>query len=479
MEFARRVARNALFNLLSLIVGSLSGLLLSITLARILGAEQFGVYSLAIAVGSMAISFATLGIDNAVMRYIAFSHGRKDLEGIRAHFYYFAKVKAVITLIVSTILITLSPKLAEIFNDERLSIPFALAGLIVLVASFSNFLNSFFRGLQKFDYSFFRQIVYETSRWVFVIPLALFFLASGAVLGSVLAYTTSLIFLFVLAIKHRELIFGNKTHISPKVNNYMGFMTIASISGIVYAYVDSIMIGYLMDTTYVGYYRAAYTIVFAIIGFASSLATVLLPTFTQISLRDIENALERLNRYSAILAFPSVVLLSHFSKELISTLYGRDFLPSASVMFYLSFALIPGTFSYLITIFNAKERADIRAYIVITSMVLNVALNYALIIKMGITGAAIATVISRFFVISATIVLLNRVLGLQPKIGSCLRPLVATVIMFIVLLVLPKPESIYTGILEILLTLMIYFLLLVGLKALTKKDLRYIKSVIG
>ncbi len=151
MEVARKIAKNTFYNFTTLLVGNLSGLFLAILLARILKPENFGIYSLALVIANLSIALSTLGIDNAVVRYISFYHGRNDVNALRSHFKHFLKVKMVATVIVATSLILLSGILASIFGDERLRMPFILAGAVVFLASISNLFASFSRGLQRFD----------------------------------------------------------------------------------------------------------------------------------------------------------------------------------------------------------------------------------------------------------------------------------------------------------------------------------------
>lgn len=479
MDVGRRVARNAIYNVSGLIICNVSGLFLTIVLARILKPEYFGIYSLALSIAMLSIALANLGVDNAIIRYVAYYVGRNDYAKIRGHFRYFLKVKIALSALVSTFLIFLSKHLAAIFGDERLMIPFVFAGLVVLFASFANFLNSFFMGLQEFKYVLLKRIVYEASRWIFVVPLGMLYLASGAILGTSIAHAVSFIFLcFILIKKYIHYIKGSTKTADRGVRAFIGFMTIASISGIVYTYVDSVMIGYLLTPTDVGYYRAAYVIVFAIIGLISSFSYVLFPTFTQLSIEDIGRSLERLMRYTSIVAFPSVFVIIYLSKIIIKLVYGNDYLPAVAPIMVLAFVLIPGAFDYLITIFSAKERPDINASIITTSMILNVILNYVLITSIGIVGAAVATVISRFFVLFVVMFLLYRLFKISVNIKAITKPLIASATMVAVLIVFSESAILARDIINVILAGFVYLLILLILKGITSEDINYLRAII-
>ncbi len=479
MKVAKRTVKNTFFNFLSIFIGNLSGLFLIIILARILKPENFGIYSLAIVVANLSVGLATVGIDNAVVRYVSFYH-RRDDNLLRSHFRYFLKVKTAISSLASAMLILFSGLLSNLFGDEKLRIPFIFASVIVLFMSINGSFNSFSKGLQRFDLVFFRQIIYEFTRWVLTIPLAIAFLALGAIAGVALSYLIStLTILYLLVKNYRSLIFGETFAISGKAKKYMGFMSIASLSGITFTYVDSIMIGYLLDATHVGFYRAAYTPVFAIAGFASSLAGVLLPTFTQLSENQIEAGLSKLNRYVSMVIFPLTIVIVSFSPQIILVLYGKEYLISANAMKVLALGMIAGGYGYLTSILNAKERADLVASIVVAGMMANIILNYILIPEFGIAGAAIATTLSRFMVIASVVIVLIKILKINPKIGDILKPLIASVPVAIYLMLISTPRSLIIGIMEITTSFIIYLIILMVLKGLTKGDIEYIIKLLG
>jgi len=479
LDVAKRVARNAVYRTGALIVGNASGLLLAVILARLLKPEHFGVYSLTLSIVMLASALANLGIDGAVIRYVAYHAGRQDLKKLRGNFRYFLKIKVILAATISGLMILLSEPIAGLFQNQSLAIPLMLSGFIVVFVSLTGILNGFFAGMQEFKFVFLKQAVYELSRWIFIIPLSLLFLSAGAVAGIALAYLVSFLLLLGIIFKnYRNYTFGENSPRDEKARAFVGFMTIAGISGIIYAYVDSLMIGYFIGTTEVGYYRAAYTIVFAIVGFLG-MADVLFPVFTQLGGNDLSNAVNRLARYTSAIAFPAAAGLTFLSKKIITGVYGVEYIPGALPLAILSFVLIPASFNYLLTVFNAKEMPEYSAYLITASMLLNVVLNYILINIYGIGGAALATLISRIFVVSFAIFLLYRVLRLRINVKVVLKPALCSMIMLGALLVIPEPTSLIAGIVEVTFGVIFYFALLFAVKGLTAEDIRYVVVSLG
>jgi O-antigen/teichoic acid export membrane protein len=477
MELARRVAKNTFYNVSALILGNVSGLFLTIILARILKPEQFGIYSLALSIAMLATSLSSLGIDGAVVRYTAYYVGINDIESVRGHLRYFVKVRLILSVFVSLALIVSSKVLAEFFGDSRLVIPFVISGSIVFFYSLVCFLDAFFKGLQRFEYTLLKQIVYETSRWVFVIPLAMMYLAVGALIGFSIAFAVALTLLFVIFIfKYLYFIRGDSKPVTSRVNAFMGYMTIASLSGLIYAYVDTIMIGYFLTPTDVGFYRAAYTIVFAVVELISSVSVVLFPTFTQLSFEDINKALDRLTRYVSVLTYPLALFMILLSKDIIKIIYGMDYLPAVKPIVVLAFTIIPGTFGYLYTIFNAKEKPEIVALLNICGMIVNIVLNYYFILRFGIVGAAFATVASRSLMIAVVVVLLYKWFNIMVNAKTMSKPLISIGIAILVLFCIK--DIFHSTALKLLIAYILYLGILIITKTLTIDDIRYLRAIV-
>ncbi len=474
MELARRVAKNTFYNVSALIIGSVSGLFLTIFLARILKHEQFGIYSLALSIAMLATSLSSLGIDGAVVRYTAYYDGIHDVKGVRTHLRYFLKIRIILSIIVFSTLLSCSKWIAVFFHNEALFLPFIISAFITLFYSFMVFFDSFFKGLQKFEFTFAKQVIYEGARWVFVLPLATTMLAVGALIGVAISFFVAFLFLTIILIfKYSHYIFGEVDDVYGKVEAFIGYMTIASLSGIIYAYIDTIMIGYLLTTTDVGYYRASYTVVFAIAGLISSFCSVLFPTFTQMTVDEINKALNRLIRYSAMLTFPLSFVLYFLSEKIILFIYGADYLPAVDVMHVLAFILIVSSFDYLYSIFSAKEVPEITATLNVFGMLLNIFLNYILILKFGIVGAAMATVLSRIIVLACVIVALYKLFKIVFNLRVPLKLLLFVIFDLIIVNYLAVDLSI-----KLLSALVVYFVLLIITRTLTLDDIKYFINVL-
>jgi len=222
-----------------------------------------------------------------------------------------------------------------------------------------------------------------------------------------------------------------------RILRFLSFLTIGSISGVVFAYVDSIMLGIFMAAEYVGFYRASYNIVIAIAGLAA-IAGVLFPVFIQLEGDDLNNAFQKVFKYSTILSFPFAFGLAFIAEPFVKVIYGSDYLPAVYPLYALSFLIITATTDFFGTMFNAKEKPEYPAMVIIVSMTLNVILNYFLILKFGMIGAAVATVISTYFNFVSLSILSKRVLDIFPALSSIYKPLFSSLAMVAFLYFIPN-----------------------------------------
>jgi O-antigen/teichoic acid export membrane protein len=254
-------------------------------------------------------------------------------------------------------------------------------------------------------------------------------------------------------------------------------MSFASISGIVFAYVDSIMLGILLPAEYVGIYRAAYNVVFAFIGIIS-IAFVLFPIFTQLDGLELENAFKRVFRYSSILVFPITFGLIFFAEPVVRIVYGVDYMPSVTPMYALSILIILTPLDFFGILFTAKGKPEFPAKLMIVSSAINIILNYIFIVNLGVLGAAIATVVSRSFNIVILGILSKRILNIAPNLDSIYKPLFSSAIMGLFLYLVPAPSTFLLSIFEILVGVFIYLTTLILLRGLMREDLVFLIETI-
>jgi len=477
VELARRVLKNSFFSSSSALIRGIGGFLFSVIIARILTPEQYGIYALAISL-CFFIMQMDFGTGYSAIRYLAASE--RDEYLARGYFKFFFKLRIALGLIYAILLIVLADFLAfHVFNKPEMSMPLKILAFFFLFFFLSDFIDCCSQAFQNFKYPAIRHAINESLKFALVIPLALIFF-NGIFVGLALASTLTFILMFSLFRRRYSHLFKGaaKKIETERVLRFMGFVSIGAISGVVFSYVDMIMLGIFLPAEYAGYYKAATNIVFGIVGL-TGIAGVLFPVFTQLEGESLEDAFKKVFRYASILSFPFAVSLAYFSPQIVSVIYGVDYLPASLPLSILSPLIIFNATNFFGVLFGAKEKPEYSTAISIASMAMNVLLNYILILKFGMIGAAIATTTSRFFDIIAAGVIAKKIFGVSPHASSIYKPAFASIAMFLLLKTLPNPETLFSGLFELCLAIALYFAVLFLIKGIEFEDLRYAKAIFG
>ena len=479
VKFARNVLKNAFFNSSSALIRGIGGFLFSVVLARFLTPDLYGIYALATSLCFFVLHLDP-GTNYTAVRYIAYAIGKKDKYSARGYFSFLFKIRFVLGLIFAISLAIIGKFSYRLFNKPLLFIPLEILSIFLFFFYLTDFLDACSQALQNFKYPAIRHTIYEILKFAFVLISLFIGFFYGIFLGIALAALLTFLIIFsILRQRYNFLFKGTIAKIEKKrVLKFLGFMSIGSISGMIYSYIDMIMIGIFLPSEYAGYYKAATNIIFGIGGLIA-ITGVLFPVFTQLEGESLENAFRKVFKYSAILSFPLTVSIAYFSGEIVKVVYGVSYLPASLPLLILSPVIIFNSINFFETLFGAKEKPEYNSAISVASMSLNVILNYFLIIKFGVVGAAIATTISRFFRITTMGILSHFILKISPEIGSIYKPLFASSVMFIILQLMPHPDNLLLGIFELCLSFAFYFAVMLLIRGIEIKDFRYAKAVFG
>ena len=188
------------------------------------------------------MTFTDLGINSTVVRYVAHSYGLRDYELVRGYIRGLTKLKVLLALAVSILLFLTSDWLAfHVFHEQGLSLPLKIISLYVLFFSLSGYINAVFNAFNDFRSNFIKSLSYEVVRLFLIILLvSLGFSVVGALLGFVIASFFSLVILLLLLLKnYGKYVFGRAKRIDWKrIIRFTSYLTIGSITWVVFAYVD-------------------------------------------------------------------------------------------------------------------------------------------------------------------------------------------------------------------------------------------------
>jgi O-antigen/teichoic acid export membrane protein len=160
--------------------------------------------------------------------------------------------------------------------------------------------------------------------------------------------------------------------------------------------IDSVMMSWVLPENFVGWYSAAYGLVFSINSLFLGFRVAIVPSLTRAYANDpttVQQWYYRSVKYSLMLSLPIAIGGMLTAYPLIRLLYADEFLPSALALQILIWDvpfIMFTSFCGNITTIIREERAAARIYTI--NALANVILNLYAIPRFGLVGAALVTV---------------------------------------------------------------------------------------
>ena len=152
-----------------------SRFIVAFLLARILGAEHYGAYNVALSAATIAGGMALIGLDAALVRHIALWHSRNDDAGVWGAIQIGLGVTALLSVLMGTALFASAYWIAdEVFHDPELAPYLQVSAVIVPFLTLSDTLAGATRGFKNVHYMVLAQnFVQPTVRVILIIIFAL------------------------------------------------------------------------------------------------------------------------------------------------------------------------------------------------------------------------------------------------------------------------------------------------------------------
>ena len=381
------IQRQSTISLASTLGLTAIGFLSTMYFAHTVGPAILGAYFLFVAYFSVFNLIGDGGFGSAAVKRIS------EGEDQNAYFTAFVLLRVVLTVISVGFLLIIQPYLVKLTSSGM----FTWLVLALIISTFTNIASNSVYGRGKVGVSQLGNLVDNLTRiGIQVAAIALGFglagLAGGFVAGLIVAGLFNLRFLDLAFAPFR------RSHIASLFT--FSFWIFLSSSGyIVFAYADTIMIGYFMTEADVGIYRVALQLTSIAAFIALALHTTLYPKISywgkQGDLTPVESALARAFTYSLLLAVPVVLGGWLLGERMLYFFYGESFTAGAGALAILLLVQVANVFMYLQTMcLNALDRPRDSFRVTAIAVTANIVLNLLLIPAYGIVGASAATLVT-------------------------------------------------------------------------------------
>ena len=495
-SITNQVIKNSIWNFLAIFVAKAGGLLFVAIVARLLLPEKYGIYALATSLALLTLTLTNRGVNQTLSRYVAEAIGKNNKKLAAAEYKFILNLKFLLTIISTALLFMLAyPLTFYVFKKPDLFFPLIISSAYLFVLSFENFYLTLFYTIKKAKYLVSREAILQSCKVLFILFISVFvakiYHISAVILILIISVLVSFFFLFTYLKKIIPFIFvkSNEKVKKKRILKFLYYSCLVGTSVVVFAYVDIIMLGIFLTSEYTGYYSAAFAIIGSLYSFIL-IANVLIPFFTQMKKDNLPRAFDKIFRYLSLISFPMVFGVIVLGKYFIRLFYGHHYLPAALPLYFLAILIFEmPVIDALKSLLFAREKPKYFAKIVLASILINISLNYFLITNLlkismiwAMTGVAIATLVSRTFLLVSISHTARKKLQIFFKLKYIVRPLISALIMALALFFINlhiKDMTLLIGIGEIFLGAAIYITLLYNLGGFTTKDVDVFWEIIS
>lgn len=236
------------------------------------------------------------------------------------------------------------------------------------------------------------------SAWVLV--GFVFFLAGFGVLGLIYGLIIGTLLALVIAFVRCETSIGRPTRASIRsVVDYAKYYSISSVGGRVYQWMDIAIIGLFLTYTEVGAYEVAWEITLLVLIASDSIATTLFPQMSNwnadAETDRIATAVSNAVGITLFISLPALLGTVVIGENILRVVFGPEFVIAfGALVVLMGEKVVQAANGVLDRTIQALNRPDLTARAMVVTIVLNLVLNFALIPRFGILGAALATTFS-------------------------------------------------------------------------------------
>ena len=410
---------------------------MAVLLARLLGADSYGLYSIALTIATLGSAFSVVGLDSALIRYVAVYTRRADRPSVLGTLRVGIGVPMLASGVAAAALLVMAGPIArDVVGDPRLEPLIRIVALLVPAMVSNSVLAATLQGAQRIGWAVVAELFAQPIvRFAILVVFALLGMtAELALLASTLATVaaTALLLSFV----HRQVSLAG---IAGEARSEPGLMLRFSLpvyfSNLVNSFganLQTLLLGAMASVASSGIFSVANQVMLVGAIFHSAIVQASMPIFAELQDSDDRSRLNALYRTTSKWTFtvnlPFFLIAVLFPGALLS-IFGPEFTEGATALAILAFASMAnaatGTSGAMLDMTGHTRMKLVNSTLAVG---LAIALNLLLIPALGISGAAIASLGSVATVNLLRVAEVGWLVRVGPYDASWAKPMLAAVV---------------------------------------------------
>lgn len=471
MNTAQIIVKNWLSLSFVAIVSKLLSFILTIYIARYLGDVGLGKYSFALAFTGLFIIFSDIGLSRLTIREVA-----RDKLRAESYLSNAATIKSILSLATFGLIFFIINLLNYPVDT---TVVVYIIGLSAILHSFARLFQAIFNAFERMEYETITTavellIVVGLGVCVLILGYGLIGLAYVILIASIINVLFSLFITIKVFTKPKFKIDWKFWKSTVKEALPFG-LTTAFVT--VYFQIDTVMLSIMKDDAVVGWYNAAYRLIFALMFIPTAFVGSIFPIISRFfvsSQNSLKVAYEKTFKYLIIIGIPLAIGTTILADRIVLIIYGKDFNNSVVALQILIWVALLMFLTYLIgTVLESVNRQGRVSKVAGINALVNVFLNLLLIPKFSFIGASVATVATEAIGFILLFHSISKHLHAVPLFKLTLKPLIASLPMSLFIFYFKEINTVML----IAVAVLLYFGMIYCLRAVSEEDIGLFRRV--
>ena len=432
--YVARVARGAGISTAGQGAGRVLGYATQSALARGLGRESFGLYTLGVAVVTAAQIISQFGLDNGVVRYVAHYRAQGDTARVRGTILQAVGLTFAFSLVVAVAIFFGAGTIAGFFDPDLEPVVRAFAFAVPFFALMSIICWAT-QGFQTVAYATYTQQILRPLIYLLLV-IGVYFVGASLV-GVVAAYVISMALGVLIGLFFLRRLFPPLLNFRtrPKFETRALFgvsvpMSVSRATQYANNWTAILVLGIFQPAGVVGLFQAAFrTATFATLvrfAFNGIFSPIISNLHAQENTEDLGRLYKDVTRWTFTGAFAIFLLIVLLTSEILTVFGGKEYAAGATALIIVAFAqLFSTSVGPANTMLAMTDNQTVLMIITTIGALTGVAVCFALIPDFGMIGAAIGAAAAILTENTATLIFVRRRLGFWPYNLVFWKPLAA------------------------------------------------------
>jgi O-antigen/teichoic acid export membrane protein len=494
-----KVSAKGGFNVLwGLVVSSIISAVGVIFIARLLGSDAYGLYTIALTAPNLFLIFRDWGMTYAMIRFTAKYRAEGRMDEVRSVLLSGLIFELVSGLVLCLLSFVLSDYLAgTVFNRPTLAPLMQIASFYILASAVVSAVSAAFTGLERMALNSVMTICQSIIKTVLIISLVLLgFGTSGAVIGLTTAvFIAGLIGVAFLLVIYKSL--PKPISFKLEIKEYLKEMLLYGIPLSLAVLVASFMaqyyafllpIYYVSDNTMIGNYGIAQTFIVLIGFFSTPITTMMFPAFSKLDHQKDRETLKHVYqfsvKYASLLVVPVVAMVMALAEPAVSVLFGSTYAAAPLFLALLAIGYSFAAFGNLSTsnLINSQGHTKFILKTTILTASIGIPVGSVLVLQFGVIGLIVTSLIEGVPSLVISLYWIRKHYGVTVNWLSSAKIILSSAVSSVLTYVVLSVVS-FSSWLELLIGVLIFVLCLVPslllTRSITRTDIENVRLIVN